>query len=375
MSKGLRSGLPLGIGLAGLLSALFVVGTPAAPPAAAMSRDPVIVAAGDNACGSNTPSGTRCRDMATSNLILRMKSSNRVDAVLPLGDVQYECGELANFNRWYDRSWGRSSLLSISRPIVGNHEYETVSPCLRQGSGAPGYFTYFGSRASPMDRGCKASCKGYYSYNLGHWHLIALNSNCAHTGGCDAGSPQERWLRADLASTRKNCVLAYFHHPRYSSGPRAMNKSQRLWEDLYDAHADVVLTGHEHNYERFKRLGRGTSTSTNPKVDPRGLREFVVGTGGRGLTQFTGPVRTGSQVRNARTFGVLRMGLHSRSYGWRFKPIRGQTFTDSGSTTCHPKRRTSRAAARGVDAAGASAALRPASWWTTAAPWGWAPGF
>ena len=344
MDKRWRPARPLGIGLvmaAGLLSALFAVGTPAARPAAAVSPDPVIVAAGDNACGSNTSPRAGCRERATSNLIIAMQNSDRVDAVLPLGDVQYECGELANFrladssSRGYARSWGRSRLFRITRPIVGNHEYETSTKCLRQGPGAPGYFTYFGSKASPLDSGCKASCKGYYSYNLGSWHLIALNSNCSHTGGCGAGSPQERWLRADLASTSKKCVLAYFHHPRYSSGTRATINTQPLWADLYDAHTDVVLTGHEHSYERFDRLGRGTSTRTNPTVDPQGMRLFVVGTGGRNLTRFEGTVKTGSQVRNARTFGVLRLGLHSRSYDWRFKPIPGQTFTDRGSTACH----------------------------------------
>jgi hypothetical protein len=274
-----------------------------------------------------------------------MQSTDRVDAVIPLGDVQYECGELANFNladnssppRGYGRSWGRPGLKAITHPVVGNHEYRTdPSACLPQGAGAPGYFTYFGAAASPLDSGCTASCRGYYSYDLGSWHIVALNSNCGQTpGGCKAGSPQEQWLRADLAATSKTCILAAWHHPRYSSGTRASSVTQALWEDLYDAHADVVLTGHEHSYERFDLLGRGSSTSTQPTVDPQGIRQFVVGTGGRNLSTFAGTLQNGSQVRNDRTFGVLRIVLHSGSYDWSFRPIAGQTFTDSGSTACH----------------------------------------
>lgn len=338
--------VPVGLLLAGWLSALIAVATPVAPAASAVSADPVIVAAGDNACGSNS-TGASCREMATSDLVLGLQSTDRVDAVIPLGDVQYECGELANFNladnsnppRGYGRSWGRPSLLPITHPVVGNHEYRTdPTACLPQGPGAPGYFSYFGAKASPLDDGCTAACKGYYSYDLGSWHLITLNSNCGQTpGGCAAGSAQEKWLRADLAATTKSCVLASWHHPRYSSSTRATTGTQALWSDLYDAHADVVLTGHEHSYERFDLLGRGTSTSTDPTVDPQGLRQFVVGTGGRNLSAFAGTVRTGSQVRNDRTFGVLQMTLHSTSYTWSFKPIAGQTFTDSGTTACHAK--------------------------------------
>ena len=328
--------------LAGVLVIAPVNQLSRAPSAAAVTADPVIAAAGDMACGQGS-AGASCREMATSDLLVNIRNTDRLDAVIPLGDVQYECGEIENFMlndasnppRGYDRSWGR--VKSITRPVVGNHEYRTDPiDCLPQGPGAPGYFGYFGQAASPLDANCTASCKGYYSYDLGSWHLITLNSNCGLVpGGCGAGSPQETWLRNDLASTARSCVMAAWHHPRYSTGPRASTSTQALWAALYDAHADVVLTGHEHSYERFDLLGRGTSTSTNPSIDPQGVRQFVVGTGGRNHSTLTGTVLTGSQVRDDNTFGVLKMVLHQNSYDWQFVPISGQTFTDSGSTACH----------------------------------------
>jgi chitodextrinase len=310
-----------------------------------VTTDPVIAVAGDNACGAES-SGASCREMDTSDLLLDMQANDRLDAVIPLGDVQYECGELANFNladnsdppRGYDRSWGR--VKDITTPVVGNHEYRSdPTACLPQGTGAPGYYTYFGQAASPLDDNCTAACKGYYSYDLGSWHIVVLNSNCGQVpnGGCGVNGAQATWLRADLAASGQQCIAAAFHHPRYSSSTRATTNTQYLWEILYDAGADVVLTGHEHSYERFAKLGRSPSASDSlePVLDPAGMRQFVVGTGGRNLSSFAGTVRTGSQVRESGTFGVLRMVLHPDSYDWNFVPVAGETFTDVGSTACN----------------------------------------
>jgi hypothetical protein len=258
---------------------------------------------------------------------------------LPLGDVQYECGELSNFNSFYNPTWGRFK--SITRPAIGNHEYRVSggTDCLSQGPGAPGYFTYFGSSlASPLNPGCTSSCSGYYSYNLGTWHLIALNSNCSQpgVGGCSSGSPQYNWLKNDLslAGGMKNCILAYWHQPRYSSGGRQGSQTQPLWELLYDAGADIVLTAHDHVYERFAKLGRGTAGAVDPVADPNGIREWVAGTGGRNHTSWS-TIRAQSQVRDNSAFGVLKLTLHSNSYDWQFLPAAGGTFTDSGSSTCN----------------------------------------
>ena len=271
----------------------------------------------------------------------------RLAAVLPLGDVQYECGEIQNFDAFYTPSWGRTELKAKNRPVIGNHEYrvpEAGNSCLAHPgglseAGARGTFEYFGSLlASPQDTpGCTTSpdCKGYYSYNLGTWHLVALNSNCTHVvasgSGCGSSSPQANWLRADLqaAASTSNCILAYWHHPRYSSGGRQTGGVQALWEILFDRGADVVLTGHDHSYERFAKLGRGTSAAADPVADPNGIREWVVGTGGRNFTSFT-TIRTESEVRDRSAMGVLKMVLHANGYDFEFLKEAGSssTFTD-----------------------------------------------
>ena len=282
----------------------------------ASTSDPVIAAAGDIACDPdiaafNGARGTRgaCRQRYTSDLLI----DGSYTAVLPLGDIQYEIGTLRDFRRSYDLSWGR--LRDISRPVPGNHEYGTPQ--------AAGYYAYFGARAG-------APARGYYSYDLGAWHLIALNSNCGAIGGCGRGSPQERWLRADLAAHKTSCTLAYWHHPRFSSGLHGNSDVYTaFWKTLYDAGADVVLVSHDHDYERFApqdALGR---------ADPaRGIREFVVGTGGRSRYPFRTP-RPNSEVRNSVAFGILALTLRANSYDWRFVPEAGQSFTDTGSAACH----------------------------------------
>ena len=277
--------------------------------------DPVVAAAGDIACDPTSGSyngglgtASECRQLATSDLLVGHNDA----AVLLLGDNQYEDGALAKYQQSYDASWGR--VKATTRPAPGNHEYGTA--------GAAGYYDYFGSAAG--DR-----AKGYYSFDVGTWHLIALNSNCSAVGGCGAGSAQEQWLRADLSAHPAACTLAFWHHPRFSSGQhRSDTATAALWQALYDANADVVLNGHDHDYERFAPQNpSGTADST------RGIREFVVGSGGRSH-YVVGTPQPNSEVRDSTSFGVLRLTLHSTGYDWVFQPAVG-TFTDSGTGACH----------------------------------------
>jgi hypothetical protein len=240
--------------------------------------------------------------------------SSRPGTVLTLGDTVYDSGTLTEFQECYAPSWGRYR--SRTRPVAGNHDYVYRT--------ARGYYQFFGSRAGQPD-------KGWYSFDLGRWHLVALNFNCADVGGCQAGSEQERWLRADLRQHPARCTLAYWHHPRFSSGTKHGSQEQvaDLWQALYEAGADVVLSGHEHNYERFAPL------DPDGRVDEAtGIRQFVAGTGGRSHYPLPSAL-PGSQVRNDDTFGVLELTLRSASYSWRFIPVRGRFFTDAGSGRCH----------------------------------------
>ena len=210
-------------------------------------------------------------------------------------------------------AWGRHR--ARIRPAVGNHEYYTAD--------AAPYYRYFGAAAGDPAR-------GYYSYDLGAWHVVALNSNCAAVGGCGAGSPQDRWLAADLAASRARCTLAYWHHPLFTSGTHGPTAEVRpLYQRLYDADADLVLTGHEHDYERFAPMdAMGNANAA------RGIREFVVGTGGVELRWFPG-VAANSEVSDVATHGVLRLVLRATGYAWRFVPVAGEAFTDSGVGACH----------------------------------------
>ena len=264
--------------------------------------DPVLVAAGDIAgCGS--PGAE-----ATAKLLDSMPGT-----LITLGDNAYESGTATEFVNCYGPTWGRYK--ARTHPAAGNHEYAT--------KGASGYFAYFGAAAGDPT-------KGYYSYDLGTWHIVVINSNCSEIQGCQAGSPQERWLRTDLSRHPTRCMLAYWHHPRFSSGQHGNdNEMQPIWQALYDAAVDVVLNGHDHDYERFAR-----QTPTG-RADPlQGIREFVVGTGGKEHYPF-GPPIANSQVRDDKTFGVLKLTLHPTSYDWAFIPVAGKTFTDSGHTACH----------------------------------------
>jgi hypothetical protein len=293
------------------LAVLLLASSPAARAA-----DPVIATAGDIACDTTDPlynggKGTpaACRQRATSDLLL----GGGFDAVLLLGDNQYWDGTLAQYQAVFAPTWGR--LGSLLRPAPGNHEYQTP--------GASGYFDYFGAAAGDRSR-------GYYSFDLGTWHVVALNSNCAAVGGCGPGSPQLRWLLDDLAAHPRACTLAYWHHPRFSSGQHGDAPAyDAFWQALYTAGVDIVLNGHDHDYERF------APQDPSGRADlEHGIREFVVGTGGK-ETRLFATIRPNSEVRNFQDLGVLKLRLRTDGYGWEFLPAPGGTFTDQGSGGCH----------------------------------------
>ncbi|MDQ3871846.1 MAG: DNRLRE domain-containing protein, partial [Chloroflexota bacterium] len=270
------------------------------PPSA--SGDPVLVGAGDIASCTSTG------DQATAALLDAIPGT-----VFTAGDNAYESGSATEFANCYDPTWGRHK--ARTRPAVGNHEYNT--------SRASGYYNYFGAAAGDPSR-------GYYSYNVGAWHVVVLNSNCAAVGGCGAGSPQETWLRRDLAANTSLCTLAYWHHPLFSSGEHGNNPIVKpLWDALQADGAELVVAGHDHSYERFE------PQRSDGVRDPNGLREIVVGTGGRSIYAFP-TIRANSVVRDRSTFGVLKLTLHSTGYTWEFVGVAGSTgFADAGSSVCH----------------------------------------
>jgi hypothetical protein len=265
-----------------------------------------LAAAGDIACQPGVRStAVRCRQNDTANLLSYLDPT----VVAPLGDNQYSGGALAAYMGTFDASWGR--LKSRMHPAIGNHEYLTP--------GAAGYFTYFGAQAAPPG--------GWYAYDVGTWHVVVLNSNC-YIIACGPGSPQETWLRANLASRPHGCTLAYFHHPRFSSAGHFVTPSLfPLWSALYDYGVDVIINGHAHIYERFAPQ----DPSANPT--PRGIRQFTVGTGGADHDRFRG-VRRNSEVR-LRTFGVLYMLLRPGGYQWQFRRIGDGAVRDRGAAACH----------------------------------------
>jgi acid phosphatase type 7 len=293
-----------------------VVASSSAAPPSGRAGGLMVAAAGDITCQAAVQaraarrSPASCQAKATSGLLI----GRRLAGVLVLGDAVNSFGADREYRRAYGPTWGR--VKAITHPGPGNHDYRGVG-------GAAAYFRYFGATAGPRSR-------GYYSFDLGAWHLIALNSNCGRVGGCQAGSRQERWLRADLARHPSRCTLAYWHRPRFSSRRRGTDGwSAAFWRDLYRAGAELVLNGHDHDFERFAPLDPAGTP------DPaRGVREFVVGTGGKSHLPLT-TVQVGSQVRNADTFGVLELTLRPGGYGWRFRPVAGGSFTDAGAAACH----------------------------------------
>ncbi len=269
------------------------------------SHVPVILAAGDIVtCAPDAGA------IQTAALLDSLEGT-----VVTLGDNVYHKGTDEEFANCYSPTWGRHK--ARTKPVPGNHEYLT--------RGAGGYFRYFGEAATPLDEDCTYYCKGYYSYDLGDWHIIALNSEI------DMGfdSEQVQWLRDDLAAHPSVCTLAYWHRPRFSSGAHGSAESvQPLWQTLVEYGADVVLNGHDHDYERF------APQNARGEVDAaRGIRQFIVGTGGSEMRLF-GTIQPNSQVRDYETWGVLKLTLHATSYDWEFVPVGGQPTRDTGSSPC-----------------------------------------
>lgn len=311
----------------------------AGPPTSSTTANDVhIVAAGDIACSPNDVDfnsglgqNNRCLQKYTADLIASNIGS--YFKVLALGDNQYHSGSLSHFLASYEPSWGQFK--SITAPTVGNHEYVNSST-------AADYFTYFNGSTNGVTNSsgpAGTTADGWYSYDTGSsptsgWHIVALNSQCAELGAdCGSSTRQYQWLAADLAGSTKPCTLAYWHHPRFSStGQHGFAELAPLWDLLYQNGADVVLNGHNHNYERF--------APQNPSgvADPTaGIREFIVGSGGKELNPFGAP-SPNSEVRAADSHGVLDLNLRANSYSWNFLPaaVAGNgTSTDTGATTCH----------------------------------------
>jgi hypothetical protein len=273
--------------------------TPSQPPAGA-----VLVGAGDIASCTGTG------DSQTAALISAISGQ-----VFTAGDNTYQAGTAAEFANCYEPTWG--AFKSRTRPVIGNHEYDSSN------TAAP-YFSYFGTAAGEQGR-------GWYAYDVGSWRVYVLNTNC-HFVDCPAGSLQERWLRADIAANPRKCSIAIWHQPRFSSGSEhgSSPSVQPYWQDAYDLGVDLVINGHDHDYERFAPMnGAGVA-------DPvRGVRELVVGTGGAEMRPMSPTILPNSEVHQATSYGVLKLDLSDGSYNWQFIPVAGHSFTDSGSGACH----------------------------------------
>src|SRR3989344_5203431 len=276
--------------------------TPTPPsPTPTPGTEVTFVGTGDiSTCANNN-------DESTAKLLDQIPGT-----VFTTGDNVYENGTIDEFNNCYDPTWGRHK--ARTKPAPGNHEYNTA--------GATGYFSYFGTEAGDPT-------KGYYSYDLGAWHIIVINSNCSSIGGCTSSSPQAQWLRNDLANHPNYCTLALWHHPRFSSGVSS-TRTKALWQALYDYNADLILAGHAHLYERF-----APQTPSGVLDTQRGIREIIVGTGGRSHDSNVIQNAANSESFNSDTYGVLKLSLRSNDYSWQFIPEAGKTFTDSGTGVCH----------------------------------------
>jgi hypothetical protein len=295
------------------VTGLLVVGLTLAtslgrPVPTAAAAEAVLIAAGDIAgC-------TWTADSATAALLDRMPGT-----IATLGDNAYPDGTARQFRDCYGPTWGRHR--ERTRPSAGNHDHHT--------EGAAAYFDYFGSRAGPAGR-------GWYSYALGSWHIVVLDSNCSSVGGCGPNSAQYAWLRADLAAHRDHDVLAYWHHPRFSSGTHGPTRAMGpFWELLYAEGADVVLNGHEHDYERFAPQDPWARADAD-----HGIRQFVVGTGGAALRGRA--TRASNSQAFGTSHGVLRLTLREGAYDWSFEPVAGSGYRDAGSASTHGRPRQTR---------------------------------
>jgi 3',5'-cyclic AMP phosphodiesterase CpdA len=285
------------------LATIFYLGGCASVPQEKPDTGTVIYAVGDIAdCGKNPPQEAAA--VRTAELLRQTEGP-----ILALGDIAYPIGSYTDFATCFDQIWG--DLKARILPAPGNHEYLTAQ--------ATPYYAYFGAAAGEPGR-------GYYSTTIGAWHIVSLNSNI----DTQAGSPQEVWLRADLAANRAKCTLAFWHHPVFSSTPRGFDaKMQDIWRALYEAGVDVVLNGHEHVYERFAALTPDGKSDT-----AHGIRQFVVGTGGARAGRFD-TIQAASESRETKILGVLRLTLRDNGYAWQYLPAGGQKFDDSGEDHCH----------------------------------------
>ena len=304
-----------------LAVALTVVAAAAAGGSAQATADPVVMAAGDIACEPGSVRGQKCRDDLTAGLL------GPATHVLTVGDNQYNCGRLSSFQGAYAKTWGQH--LAKTFPVVGEDEYSSSS-CSTPG--AEGFFTYFSSRAKQGT--CTKACRGWYSYDIGTtWHVVALNTACGEpsVGGCTASSPQLQWLKQDLASTTERCILAVMHRPYWANG-RTVPKFKPFIDALYAGGADVLLTGNSHLYARYAQQNPSSQVDT-----ARGLRAFIVGTGGKSHSTLQSPRLPNFQAGNDTTFGVLSLTLHATSYDWQYRQAypASPVYADTGTTTCH----------------------------------------
>jgi acid phosphatase type 7 len=292
---------------------------PPRPPGveAALPSAPVMIGAGDIAvCGTSADEAT---SHVVDSVLAADSASHLPTVVFTLGDNAYPSGDQGvdkDFQRCFAGSWGRPSILPAIRPAPGNHDYDS-------GSASP-YFAYFGERAGPAG-------KGYYSYDIGSWHIVSLNSELYFEGGhAGDATAQESWLRADLASNPRKCTLAYFHRPLFSSGIYGTTAEVRpLWDILFAANADVVLNGHEHHYERF-----GPQTPSGIADAARGIVEIIAGTGGAELREIRYPLAANSEAQIHGRYGVLKLELFDRGYRHSFIEAGGRVW-DSGEGLCH----------------------------------------
>jgi len=293
------------VALLGSLVAVLLL-RPDPAPVAASGEPAVLLAAGDIG-DCETPG-----DEATAELLADFPNAT----IVTLGDNAYPQGRAEDFARCFEPTWGEFK--ARIRPSPGNHDYST--------DGAEAYFAYFGGAAGDPEQ-------GWYSFDVGAWHVISLNSECRRVGGCEPDESQARWLTRDLETNAEGCVLAYWHRPPFTSGrygdnQRDKRRMQVLWRILYEHRADVVLTGHEHGYERFDPL------DAQGREREDGMRLFVVGTGGGNLRDYDDPPLPATAVRDGATWGVLKLTLHATRYAWEFLPAADGSFRDAGEGTC-----------------------------------------
>jgi acid phosphatase type 7 len=270
-------------------------------------KTPTLLAAGDIAeCDHEG-------DEATAEILAEYPEAT----IAPLGDLAYDRGTPEEFRECFGPSWGKFE--NRMRPVTGNHDHSTED--------AQGYWEFFGEQGGPFD-------KYYYTYDLGSWHVVALNSDCWRVEGCEADDPQAEWLQSDLERSGARCTLAYWHRPPFTSGrygePADTERVRPLWQILHEHGVELLLTGHEHSYERFHPMD-----AAGNRDNETGVRLIIVGTGGGNLRAFDNPELPTTAVRDASTWGVLRLTLGEGEYAWEFLPVEGGTFTDSGTGTCH----------------------------------------